>query len=223
MKRENIKIYIVAIAVATIILIGLYKLNLSIDADRGYVELTIIIAIQFLLLVSSIAVTTEILKGMFFWQKIRLAQSGWSDYLLDSLKSIANVLYNIFILICIIVLLIFYGNYYIWTALPLMLLFDAMLLESWIKDSFRIARFVLNLINRISNLPNILFRFIKVDRGGSKLVLLIVGIGYIFQSLTFLLNIEKYTDCVNKSGMGYINECYQNRTDWIQLMRENDG
>jgi hypothetical protein len=220
MKRDNIKIYLVAIAVAAMILIGLYKFNVSINAERSYLVLSITIAIQFFSLLFAIAFISEILKEIFFWQKVRMRQSGLSDYLLDSLKSTANVLYNIFVLISIAFILIYYN--YFWAALPLMLLFSAMLLEFWLLNKLRIAKFVLNLLNRISNLPNLLFNFISVERGSTKLVLFFVGLVYISESAIFLLNIDKYTDCVKSNGIEYVSECYQNKTYWRLPMTEKD-
>jgi hypothetical protein len=220
MKRDNIKIFLVAIAVAAMILIGLYKLNVSINAEKSYLVLSITIAIQFFSLLFAIAFISEILQEIFYWQKVRMRQSGLSDYLLDSLKSTANVLYNIFVFISIAFILIYYN--YFWAALPLMLIFSAMLLEVWLLNKLRIAKFVLNLLNRISNLPNLLFNFISVERGSTKLVIFFVGLVYISESAIFLLNIDKYTDCVKSNGMEYASECYQNKTDWRLPMTEKD-
>jgi hypothetical protein len=222
MRLEKIKTYVLVIAVVAIILMGLYKLNISIEADRDYMDLAIIIAIQFFILIGSVAFLIEIFKEIFFWQKVRMRQIGWSNYLLDSIKSIVNAIYNVFVLLSVVFILIAYGNYYFWAALPLMLLFSAILLEAWLQDNFRIGGIFLNFLNKVLNFPTYFFSFIKIGRDATKLILFFVGFAYVFNSANFLLNIGKFTKCVNKNGIEYVNECYRKKSDWVMLLRDSD-
>lgn len=208
-KISNKALTILQIIALICILAVIYKFNASKNVSTF--SLILAVAIQTFCLLFALTFIYQLLAEYFTNQKYDFVKLGFKGYVLDFLKVVTNNSYNIIVVFSLITLAIYCTINYVWIAIPLMLIFIAMLLDK----SLKLARAVTNILFTLINLPNKnLCNFVEIKRDTVKFIVVVSGALILFFAANFVLNLSKFSTCVASNSILNLNNCYH-KNEWL--------